>query len=396
MDSNIVHETIVAPTSYTEEGFHYILHANNSFLLNAIGDKRPRPTYEDLVKLEHRRDKIIPRSYAGSLFVLFSWRSTIFRFILFDFQFWVTIAIYVVDRFFVQSLDLPVSALVIIVGFMSFLLTFYLQNVISRYFAYYDNVCDCVGAIFDATLLIKGSFNEDRGIQLVKYLNAAYMMSFVEQSPGTFSFSNLMEPLNQKYEYLDEVDMAKVRLLRVDGSAVYAREIISWVVDIIHKEVKTGMLSEYRADRVLERVLKLRGSIAALFKFRDRPIPFVYVHFVFFLSAIYMPLFAVLVADNFPDDPYVEVVGVVCVFLNCFFIIGLRDISYRLSDPFGLHDEDLQVLDPIRCATEGSLRFFGSWAAAHIREDTSTGKAVYYKAPSLETSTTGITMKQDV
>ena len=76
------------------------------------------------------------------------------------------------------------------------------------------------------------------------------------------------------------------------------------------------------------------------------------------------------------------------------------DIGYRLSDPFGVHDEDFQVLGFITTATEDTLRLFSSWAQAHIRESTTTGKAVYFKAPEFVTeesaSINSSTMKQDV
>jgi len=376
----------MTPSSLTEEGFYQLLHANNSFLLSVMGDSKPKPTYEDLVAIERRRSKLIPKSYAGSVFVLLSWRPTVLRYLVFDFQFWITIAVYTADRFYVTELNLPVSALVIIVGFISFLLTFYLQNVLSRYFASNNTAKDCGGAILDSAYLCKTLFSEDKAIKIIKYMNVAYVTGFMELAPELFSFSNLLEPLNEKYDYLDEVDMTKLRLLRINDSGVYPREIISWTIDLIQEEVKAGKVSEYCAAQLYKKLFRLRGSIGDLFKFRSLPIPFVYVHFVYFLSFIYMPLFAILVADNFPNNPDIEVIGVLCVLLNCTFVIGLRDIGYRLSDPFGLHDEDFQVLGFITFATEESLRLFSSWAQAHIRESTTTGKAIYMKTPAPVTS----------
>ena len=85
--TRVVHETAVAPASVVEEGFNQLLHANNSFLLGVMGDNRPKPTYEDLVEIEKRRAKLIPKSYTGGIFVLLSWRTTVLRYLVFDFQF---------------------------------------------------------------------------------------------------------------------------------------------------------------------------------------------------------------------------------------------------------------------------------------------------------------------
>ena len=297
----------IHPISTIGEGVNQLLHSNQSFLLTLLGggEKRPLPTYEDLCQIEARKLQVTQKSYVGSLFLLFSWRSTILRHLLFDIQFWITIGIYIVDRYYVRQFELPFTALVVIVGFMSFLLTFYLQNVISRYFLYYDACMDCFGFICDLAWLLrsfpKTFFSGDEVIKLIKYVNVAYVLALIELEPNTYCFSNLLEPFNQKYEYLSETDMSKLYLLRVDGSGAYSREVLSWTIDIVSEKVIAGF-SDRQALKFYDIIFQLRTAIHKLIRMRDYPIPFVYTHFVYFLSALYTPLFAVLVADNFPLD----------------------------------------------------------------------------------------------
>jgi len=384
INSNKINVVNNAPTNLPEEGFNQLFHANNSFLLNVFPDKTTKPTYDELLRIEERRGKFIPRSYLGNLFILATWRHTVLRYLIFDFQFWCTIVIYAIVRVYFNRLDLPLTALGIIVGFISFLLTFYLNNVITRYFAFYNACMGILGTIWEITWLTRCVLSEDVAIQIVKYVNIAQILGYIELEPNTFTFGNMLEPLNDKYEYIGEVDMAKLRFLRVDGTGAYHREVINWAVDLVQNEVKTNNLSDYRAVQLFEKLFNLRSAIGTLFVMRDVPMPFVYVHFLYLLSAIYMPLFAVLVANNFPYalNAETEIVGAVCVLLNCAFIIGLRDICYRLALPFGLRDEAFQVISYIQWATEDSLRLFGKWADAHIIANSKDGKAEYVKSSS--------------
>jgi hypothetical protein len=51
-------------------------------------------------------------------------------------------------------------------------------------------------------------------------------------------------------------------------------------------------ISDMRADELVNQVLRLRGVLGGLGGFRSQPIPFFYVHLLFLISAIYLPMFA--------------------------------------------------------------------------------------------------------
>ena len=217
----------------------------------------------------------------------------------------------------------------------------------------------------------------------------AYLLAFIELEPKSYSFGNLLEPLNNKYEYLDELEISRLHLLRVDGSGVYSREVLTWVIDKIGDKISEGF-SDRQALKFKAIVSQLHSSIHTLFRMQNAPILFVYTHFVCVLSALYTPLFALLVADSFPLDANVEALGLLCVLLNCAFVIGLRDICYRLSNPFGLHDEDFQVVKFITTATENSLRTLSPWKKFPVSESTESNEGkdqvIPIKSPEPSTS----------
>ena len=62
-----------------------------------------------------------------------------------------------------------------------------------------------------------------------------------------------------------------------------------------------GKLSDMRADELVRHVLRLRGALGSLFDFKDQPVPFFYVHLLYLISTIYLPLFAYENALEWPD-----------------------------------------------------------------------------------------------
>lgn len=85
-----------------------------------------------------------------------------------------------------------------------------------------------------------------------------------------------------------------------------------------------------------------------LFEYLDQPVSFFYVHFISLLSALYLPLFAVSAAldAGTGEDVYwvSDVVSGLIVLLQAIFVIGLRVLGQKMSDPYGEDVEDLSVI----------------------------------------------------
>merc|ERR1719456_369563 len=95
--------------------------------------------------------------------------------------------------------------------------------------------------------------------------------------------------------------------------------------------------------------MKLRFCFGTLYNFADQPVPFFYVHLVYFLSIFYLPLFAYAIACNTEEG-----FGWIAVLLNNMFVIGLRSIARILADPYGDDLEDLAVMDYVEVMLKGT------------------------------------------
>jgi hypothetical protein len=122
-----------------------------------------------------------------------------------------------------------------------------------------------------------------------------------------------------------------------------------------------------------ERILMFRGSIGALYDFQDQPISFFYVHFLSLLSAVYLPLFAITAAYNVNDSGTgslaLDILSGLIVLLQIIFVIGLRVLGLRMSDPYGEDLEDLSVMHYIEFTWRMSNRILMSSIPAEINRE---------------------------
>ena len=107
----------------------------------------------------------------------------------------------------------------------------------------------------------------------------------------------------------------------------------------------------------------------------DQPPHFFYVHFLCWLSAIYLPIFAIdnAYAAGTGDGSVweIEVLNLVIVFLQCVFVIGLRSLGQKMVDPFGHDYEDLSVLTYIE-STLHNCRIITSTKGSYFNTERAT------------------------
>ena len=95
-------------------------------------------------------------------------------------------------------------------------------------------------------------------------------------------------------------------------------------------------------------ILQLRARMGQLYNAKDLPIPFFYVHFICLLTTLYLPLFAVTSAIEAGTGNDIHwsagVIKGLVVFLQSIFVIGLRVLGQKMSDPYGDDLIDLSVM----------------------------------------------------
>ena len=123
-------------------------------------------------------------------------------------------------------------------------------------------------------------------------------------------------------------------------------QVCSWGIEDIQVELNRGNISEIAAAQIRAMVLKVRGLIGSFYDHADQPVPFVYHHFVYVMSAIYLPMFSYEQATTrHPNHPYFYLVwDLLVVFSRCFFVLGLEGLADKLQRPLGADLEDLSVL----------------------------------------------------
>jgi len=147
-----------------------------------------------------------------------------------------------------------------------------------------------------------------------------------------------------------------------DGSAY--RELTCWCIAEIGSAHKAKILDDDLANQFRSSILELRGQMDALFEFKDQPVVFFYVHFVCLLTALYLPLFAIqtaLDAGTGNEAYWVnDVVSGLVVILQGIFVIGLRILADKMSEPYDSDLEDLSVMHYVEFTWRMSRRMMES------------------------------------
>lgn len=131
------------------------------------------------------------------------------------------------------------------------------------------------------------------------------------------------------------------------GESTY-REIITWCLDEISSASEKKLFSGFVSSKFRGLIFTEQDCIGKLFDAFDQPINFAYYHFMCFLSAVYLPLFAISAAIDagVGEAAYwlTGLVGGLIVLLQAFFVVGLRILGVNLVDAFGKDEGNLSVL----------------------------------------------------
>lgn len=115
-----------------------------------------------------------------------------------------------------------------------------------------------------------------------------------------------------------------------------------------HQHKSQGILDVEQARQYREQILQLRASMGQLYNAKDLPIPFFYVHFICLLTSLYLPLFAVTSAVEVGAGEDVHwsmgIMKGLVVLLQSIFVLGLRVLGQKMSDPYGDDLIDLSVM----------------------------------------------------
>jgi len=315
-------------------------------------------------KVELVRRNLLKRAVgADSYQIMRTWKGTIFPHLTQCPEVWFTLALYtfvriwtrvhVLDDLFSFGTKIPIDMANVgkLGGFFSFFLIFYAQQAYTRFTVQYEASMGCEGAIADAMMLARATMPRAAQLKLMRYMNAAHVMAYIGLTPA-YTSDNLFDELQENRALLTSAELQRMKGIDVDVGGSTYREAIAWCIHLSHEMGRSldaqgrPYLSPFRQEQMDNCILKLRGKLGKLFDYGDQPVPFFYVHLVWMMSLIYLPLFTLGVASDpeFSTEQYPEVCGFVIVLACIVFIIGFRTVADKMQNPYGSDFEDLSVM----------------------------------------------------
>jgi predicted membrane chloride channel (bestrophin family) len=251
--------------------------------------------------------------------------------------------------------------LVYVGGFLLFFLVFYVNQNHHRYFCLHQDSMKMMGRVNDVATLAKAILPMERARRINRFMNAAHVAMYTGLS-STYEKDNFFDPLEARFALLTDEELYRVvEEMDVDNSGPKAAfELITWIMCDIRDAQINSFIDTNEAYQLRELVLGFRSTVAKVFVTTTLPIPFFYVHFLSMLTAVYLPLFAIVVALETGFNPvdvsvnWGEIVSGLVVFLQALFVIGLRILGQQLSDPYGGDLIDLQIARYVNMILNGS------------------------------------------
>lgn len=312
-------------------------------------------SWEQLQSVEKRRRAILRRQGKYSFFkIVLFWDGTLLKMLSTEPLLWLTMLIYIIIRIFAHLDTLPevlndiAGADIAVIGvFLSFFLVLFVNDANSTVENIYSISMECKARVLDVAALAKTTLPREHGLRLVRYMNAVHTAGYVGLS-GVYKYENFFVPINKLNRLLTDEEVERLEDVRMDGSEAAYREIITWCLDEISTAASENLISNFVSSKFRELILKEQGSFGKLFDDDDQSISFAYYHFICFLSAVYMPLFAMSAAldAGIGEAAYwlTDIVAGLIVLLQGIFVVGLRVLAENMSDPFGDDVGNLSVL----------------------------------------------------
>jgi hypothetical protein len=185
-------------------------------------------------------------------------------------------------------------------------------------------------------------------MRMIRYTNAAHAAAYVGLSSVYPTHCYFDRVCLNDFQLLTREEMERMDAIDMDAGGSAYRELIVWAMLEVQDAKDEGLIDRELAAMLRDQILQLRAQAGQLYNAADLPIPFFYVHFICLLTALYLPLFAITQGINAGTGAdahwVVDVVAGLVVFLQSIFLIGLRIVGQKVSDPYGDDLVDLSVM----------------------------------------------------
>ena len=308
-------------------------------------NREEQPTFQELEKLVKERSRLKKCAFEDGLAAVFRHGAkTVFRLVIFDAAFYVSIVVYVLLRYYSHELGVdafPMSPIACVGSLAAFIVVFFTSQAWQRFMTMYNLAMGLEGRIFDITLLAQATLPPAAALMLWRHMNAAHALLYLGVS-SHYSEENLLLPLNDLYKLLSAAEYARLSAVGFSGGTA---------VSVPEMDIAACMCAD--------------ATQGSLYDYQDLPFPFIYVSFVTVVCHLFPALFSATVALCFDTSPGEttttivwahELIAFFAVFLNTCFFTGLHGIASKFQDPFENGPEDLSVLHFVRFTCQASAK----------------------------------------
>merc|ERR1711939_857686 len=283
--------------------------------------------------------------------LLFAWRGTVWPTLLCRPLLWTCIFVYVagVVAKYIYKVDIPLieeKILHVTGGLLTFFVVFFTVECYQRFRFGFDKVKQSGGAIRSLIVLLTSEFPDDMHLQreVLRLMVLAQHVAF--SHVGGQQFQKIgKEDEDEDFFSLEHAEHAglatsKERQILEDfvvanGTAEQYVLPLRWAHNLISK--KKNETSDGTMRSVNDIVCDCRSGLSALVGMTETQIPLSFFHLLNFTMNIYCTLFAYSLCFVAPWFCWITVIMYVVAML------GLREVSIMLAEPFGDDDSDISL-----------------------------------------------------
>jgi len=355
---------------------------NSLILDNEAGLKHANPekneSYDHSLKKDKQRQGLLYNAANPAWNMWLSYSGTMFQEVLFKPAFWVNIFVFAITCVFAPSALAPrgtnglvlseddingrfgISAdngvTVFMVNYlrvdwslvgtlgssMMFFLFFFSNKNYARFIEQYDCSMTAQGMIHDISILCRVFMYEkdpEGCKQIVRYCNAAHAVAYVGLSESYDD--GWFHGFNKENHVLTDAEFKNLTDPESGGRA--KRELLTMVLHIAKRARDRGFIDAYDFPKLIETIIQLRRSLGCLYDYSAQPLPFFYIHLVYFLTTFYLPLYSYAVGFTYGAEYFFF--SFLVVLFNELFVLGLLAVGAAMTDPYGHDLADLCVPD---------------------------------------------------
>merc|ERR1712232_1500001 len=129
--------------------------------------------------------------------------------------------------------------------------------------------------------------SQARGRQVMRHCNAAHLMAFIGLS-STYQ-EDIIGEYFARYPLLTHDELEHLAAKNMDGGIGTLLEVMTWAFMDVQDAFQKGEIDKDDRKMIFKQLFYFRGKMTFLYGHALFPVPLFYVHFVYFITGMYLP-----------------------------------------------------------------------------------------------------------